>query len=232
MNRRRCVQMLAGILALLFLTQFSAVAYAKESGTENIRLHKMNTSENSAFYVENMFPGDIQSKDYQIKVTHKHPITLYFGADIQPGAEHLAEVMSIKVELPGQDRILYDGRIKDIPDQIENALKAEEKEIDYRITLSLDTSVGNEYQYDSLKVDFSWWYEKEAEGGSSTAPGVSAPSIETSPSEEAAKPVKPEAPKSGDESKMLLYQGIVVTALAVLFTLLYIQKNSKRKKHE
>ncbi len=157
-------QLLALLLAVLLVIGLSTTAFAAEVDTDTMKLNTPDESGNTAFTVTNMFPGDAETKDFTVKVDHKEPVTLYYHADIRPGSEKLAEVMMVKIELPEKGVTLYDGLMRDMPSALEYQLAAGEKEVIYRITAYLDTSVGNDYQYKSLIADFRWWYAEETEG--------------------------------------------------------------------
>ncbi len=165
MNKTIHKPFLSLLLALLLVIGCSMTAFAAESDSDKMRLNTPDESGNTAFAVENMFPGDAETKDFTVKVNHKEPITLYYHADIRPGYEKLAEVMMVKIELPKKSIALYDGLMRDMPSALEHQLAADEKEVIYRITAYLDTSVGNDYQFKSLIADFRWWYEEETSGG-------------------------------------------------------------------
>ncbi len=151
-------RLLALLLSLLLITGLSVPASAASAGADTVKLRAPDTSDNTAFAVSNMFPGDAETKDFTVRVDHGEPITLYYHADIRPGSEKLAEVMMVKIELPEKGLTLYDGRMRDMPSALEHQLATDEKEVTYRITVCLDTGVGNEYQYQTLIADFRWWY--------------------------------------------------------------------------
>ena len=131
-----------------------------------LEIYRGNADVNQPFAVSNMFPGDVIPKDYQVKVTHRGPVVVHFRAAVRPGYEKLAEVLKVKVQIEGQDR--YEGLMRDMPESLDcttpNTAKAETTELDYRLTVYLDTSVGNEYQARELVADFEWWVETEESG--------------------------------------------------------------------
>lgn len=131
-----------------------------------LEIYRGNADVNQPFAVSNMFPGDVIPKDYQVKVTHRGPVVVHFRAAVRPGYEKLAEVLKVKVQIESQDR--YDGLMRDMPESLDcttpNTAKAETTELDYRLTVYLDTSVGNEYQAKELVADFEWWVETEESG--------------------------------------------------------------------
>ncbi len=200
-------QFLSLLLTLLLAAGGSITIYAAENASEKVRLKTPDESANIAFAVENMFPGDVEIKDYKVKVKQQEPVMLYYHADILPGYEKLAEVMMVKVELPEKAITLYDGLMRDMPSALEQQLAADEKEIVYRITAYLDIRVGNEYQFQSLVADFRWWYAEEADEGG-----------------EADQPV------TGDENDIVLYMTMLLVSLAILFCVLFFVRRKKEDK--
>ncbi len=148
-------------LLMLFALGVSTTAYAAGAGSTAIPLKATDRSTNVPFAVENMFPGDAAVQEFDVQINHKKPITLYYHADIRAGYEKLAEVMQVKIELPEQQEVLYDGLMRDMPNSVAYTLPAGEEHLLYRITAYLDTSVGNDYQYQELISDFRWWYLEE-----------------------------------------------------------------------
>ncbi len=222
MNKTIYKPFLSLLLALLLVIGCSMTAFAAETDSDKMRLNTPDESGNTAFAVENMFPGDAETKDFTVKVNHKKPITLYYHADIRPGYEKLAEVMMVKIELPEKSITLYDGLMRDMPSALEHQLTADEKEVIYRITAYLDTSVGNDYQFQSLIADFRWWYEEETSGGSED-PDPTDPSL----------PDVPDNPKTGDDSNITLYLTMMLGSLAALIFLLFLMKRKKEEEaHE
>lgn len=127
-----------------------------------LSLHKNNNDDSTPFAVRNMFPGDSESKNYYVKVSHKGDVTVKYRADIHNGGEKLSEVLKIKIAIPSQNKVIYDGVIKAMPTSLDVTVttdKETESIIDYEITAYLETSVGNEYMNTELKADFKWWVE-------------------------------------------------------------------------
>lgn len=207
-------------LCLIFIMGTANTAFAAEKDT--VRLTGPDQMGNVPFEVENMFPGDAEVLDFNVKVSHKNPITLYYHADIRPGYEKLAEVMMVKIELPEKSIVLYDGLMRDMPAALEHELAANEKEVTYRITAYLETSVGNEYQYEPLIADFNWWYAQEQAGSAGSDDG-------SDPSEQ----VQPEGqhkPKTGDGFHLGLYAAICGAAIITL--ILLARKKKGATEHE
>ncbi len=131
--------------------------------SEVLQLHNRNEGDNTPFHVPNMFPGDVVTKYYGVRVSYINTITVRFRADVRPGYEKLAEVLKFKVTMPETGEVLYDGLMKDMPLSVNHSLssgKEKTSELYYEMTAYLDTSVGNEYQVQSLVADFRWWVEE------------------------------------------------------------------------
>ncbi len=162
MNRATVRRLACLLLALLLAAGLPTTASASGIPSGSMRLNDPDTSGNTAFAVENMFPGDAETKDFTVKVNHREPISLYYHADIRPGYEKLAEVLMVRIQIPAKNITLYEGLMADMPSALEHRLTAQETEVVYRITVYLETSVGNDYQFQELVADFRWWYTEEA----------------------------------------------------------------------
>lgn len=130
---------------------------------EVLYLYDRNPGDNTPFNVTNMFPGDIETKYFLVRVVHKGDIILRFHAEVRPGYEKLAEVLKCRVILPESGDILYDGLMRDMPESLNVDLQTDSEitsEAYYEITAYLETSVGNEYMQTELVADFTWWVEE------------------------------------------------------------------------
>jgi len=174
-----------------------------------LSLHSKSTEYNVPFNAINMFPGDTETKYFCVQVSYREGITVKFTADVRSGYEKLAEVLKCKVVLLGAGKTLYDGLMKDMPESLEHYLYSAEEttsELYYEITAYLDTSVGNEYQNKALAADFHWWVDAEDEE------------------------YLIEAPKTGDETNILLWVSLWGTSLCML--LLLWMKKKKEVQHD
>lgn len=139
-----------------------SIAYAAENDNSNLSLYSTKAEDNTPFQASNMFPGDNITKNFRLKVSHNGTVTVRYHADIRSGYEKLAQVLKIKIEL--QNKLLYDGIMRDMPEAVTCSLPAQSNitdELEYKITAYLDTSVGNEYQNQKLIADFRWWIDKD-----------------------------------------------------------------------
>lgn len=135
---------------------------------ETLELYRNHPDDNTPFDVKNMFPGDEISKTYCVKVSYTGTMTVHFVADIRDGYEKLAEVLECSVSLrrgsSEESELLYSGLMRDMPESVDvtvsNRGRVTEK-LFYDITVSLDTSVGNDYQNKMLIADFIWWADCE-----------------------------------------------------------------------
>lgn len=115
------------------------------------------------FKVENMFPGDIETECYCVRISHNGDVILRFRAEVLPGYEKLAEVLKCKVVLQDTGEVLYDGLMREMPDSVNYTLVTQTStvgEVFFEISAYLDTGVGNEYMNRSLIADLHWWIEE------------------------------------------------------------------------
>lgn len=169
-------------------------------------LNSENQEHNVAFEVTNMFPGDNETKYFCIGVSYKDVVTVNFRADVRPGYEKLAEVLKCRIVLLSTGEVMYQGLMKDMPESVDHILTSSESTTEnlyYEISVSLDTSVGNEYQMQELVADFHWWVE----GGGNLQP-----------------------PETGDDSNIELWSALAVGSLLIL--ILLIVKNRREEADE
>lgn len=136
---------------------------AKTKKAATIELYNKQPEENTPFQVGNMFPGDVETKYFRVRVSYHDKITVHYKATVRPGYEKLAEVLKVRVKLFSTGETLYDGLMRDMPESLTHKLaskKSATDELYYEITAYLDTSVGNEYQNKDLIADFRWWVEE------------------------------------------------------------------------
>lgn len=171
---------------------------------ELLTLYNTKADDNIPFKVENMFPGDSETKYYCVRVSQKDTLTVRYRAFVQPGYEKLAEVLKIRVKLLTTGDLLYDGIIKDMPESLDCKIVTTQstvKDLYYEVTAYLDTSVGNDYQNKKLVADFKWWTEDSSSLGDN--------------------------PYTGDTFNILLWISVAAGSLLILVLLL-----AKRPKEE
>lgn len=128
-----------------------------------MKLYNRQPEDNIPFEVQNMLPGDSETKYFGVQVSYCNALTVNFRATVRDGYEKLAEVMKIRIKLLSTGEIVYDGLMRDMPSCVTYKLYSEKEtteEFYYEITAYLDTSVGNEYQNKDLVADFNWSVEE------------------------------------------------------------------------
>ena len=172
----------------------STTAEAKKAAT--IELYNKQPEENTPFAVGNMFPGDVETKYFRVRVSYHDKITVHYKASVRPGYEKLAEVLKVRVKLLSTDETMYDGLMRDMPESLTHKLaskKSTTDELYYEITAYLDTSVGNDYQNKGLIADFKWWVEETGN--------------------------LDDSPKTGDTSNILLWAVLAAGSLSLIIIL-------------
>ena len=131
----------------------------------DISLYSNHSSDNASFNITNMFPGDSVTNKYNVKVSYHDKVSVLFNVDYLDEYSKLASVTNIKVKLINDNKVLYDGFVCDLKDNnLSYALESSNNKtevLEYEITISLDTSVNNDYQNKELKLDFIWSIDKE-----------------------------------------------------------------------
>lgn len=129
------------------------------SSTKNdlIALADKNADGDVRFNIGNMFPGDRETKHAYIGIKDGGVKALSFGVNTASETKEFSKVMGICVVANGT--AIYDGLVKDMPASVRTEIGEDVTEVDYEISLYLDTSVGNEYQGASLALNFDWWVE-------------------------------------------------------------------------
>lgn len=133
---------------------------------ELLELYKTKPEDNEKFEVENMLPGDTVTRYFCVRVNHGEALDLYFSADVTGQTKQLGDVLNIKVTRLGEDTALCDLPFSEADGKEYKTQAAENTagvtDVYYRIDVSLDTSVGNEYQAAGLTADFKWFVKDES----------------------------------------------------------------------
>ncbi len=148
---------------------------AQASGQEAalLELYRGRPEVNEPFAVDNMLPGDSVTRYFCIHASHDTDLHLIFQPEITDQTQGLADVLHIKVTRLDTGEVLCDGAFS-LADQQEFVTVLPrngqgESTIYYRIDVSADTSIGNEYQLASLTADFHW-YVNGGDQGALTPP--------------------------------------------------------------
>ncbi len=146
-----------------FAVQMSSVSVRAAQADTVLELYKGKADVNEKFQAQNMLPGDELTKVYAVKVNHKADLTLFFNTEITEQTQSLGDALNIKVTRLGTEKneVLYDGSFSEMQGKefSQKLTKNDQGEtvVYYEITVSADTSMGNEYQGAKLLADFNWY---------------------------------------------------------------------------
>lgn len=136
-----------------------------------LELYEGRPGDNQRFEVKNMLPGDIETRYFCVKAYHGHDIDLFFKANVTEQTKNLGDVLHVKVTHLGTGKVLCDAPVAEVNGrEFSEFLKSNGEKVTtafYQIDVSLEPSVGNEYQTALLKADFHWYVKDE---GSLTPP--------------------------------------------------------------
>ena len=122
---------------------------------ETIKLEDSEEIETKRFNVSNMFPGDSVTKSYTIEVLDDKTESVSFHAEIKSDNASLSDVLYITLTIDDSTHPVFRGTVADIPeDGFPTELNGET--ITYHVTVTLDTSAGNECQNGEIVVDLFW----------------------------------------------------------------------------
>ena len=171
MHRQKHIKSYSFIICCILILNLLVSSMPVYAAGETLVLNDPYKSEFQAFTLNNMFPGDVEYKDYILNISHKNNIDVGFNVYMRDESAKLAEVLKLKVEIDGVEK--YNGLMKDLR-QLTYTLPAGQQSMTYRLTVYLETTVGNKsetdrdgkrYQNQELKADFEWYYTPESSGG-------------------------------------------------------------------
>ncbi len=136
-----------------------------------LELYEGRPGDNQRFEVKNMLPGDIETRYFCVKAYHSRDIDLFFKANVTEQTKNLGGVLHIKVTHLDTGKVLCDAPLAEVNGrEFSELLKSNAEKAAtayYQIDVSLDSTIGNEYQTAQLKADFHWYVKDE---GSLTPP--------------------------------------------------------------
>lgn len=207
-----CSLFLCGSLTVHAIQEGTQVLPVSQEMT--FSLYKKNTEENVKFEAVNMFPGDVLTQYYRVAVSYQDTVTVKCSAVVRTGYEKLGEVLQLRVRLLHTEDTLYEGCINEMPESLEYILRTDTgekiEELCYEVKAYLNTDVGNEYQNQKLLADFSWWVEEEENLESKPVGGVNV--------------IPGYLPRTSDDTKILLWMGLLLIAVLAVIVLLAIWK--------
>lgn len=174
-----------------------------------LELYEGQPGDNQRFEVSNMLPGDTETKHFCVKAYHDKDIELFFKADITGQTKNLGDVLHIKVTHLESGKVLCDAPFNEISDEeFSELLKTNSEKATtayYRIDVSLDTSVGNDYQAARLTADFSWFVKDEG--------GLTPP------------------PQTGDNTNLTLWIVLAGSSFLLMLLLLFGRRRKEDVQH-
>lgn len=219
--------------AELRLTSSGNSAEAGDGGADerravDLELYAGRQSENHRFEVKHMFPGDTVTQSFHVTVHHDADLELFFKTEITEQKKNLGDVLHIKVTHLETAKVLCDASFSEVNGrEISELLKknaAGETLATYQVDVSLDTSVGNEYQEAALKADFEWYVKKEDTSGGEGSGGGNAHHSQSGTG------LTP--PKTGDMAETFFWSIAAISSVLFLVTLLLGYRRKGAGRHE
>lgn len=115
------------------------------------------------FKAQNLMPGDVVVKEYTVTPRYKTAVKITFDVAnvVEAPSEYLlSDILTIKIDVNGTEA--YNGsflKAQQIVTPLEAATATQP--LTYKITVSMPTSVGNEYARKTLTADFKWVLEEK-----------------------------------------------------------------------
>lgn len=162
------LSVLLAISVVLLTVQFvrKAILSSDEATVKNNSIGAVE--KDWLFKGENVLPGDSESKEYKITFRLEKDTAVAFRAFIDRDEGNLSNVLNLLVEDTSSGKIVCQGKLSDIVDRdfsnIVTYDQNDEKTVTYKITVTMDSAAGNEYQNAELAMRFRWSLEKESDG--------------------------------------------------------------------
>ncbi len=158
------------LLISLSLLTFGVIRVLQRSiAEESIKNNSIGAVEKDwKMEVSGMLPGDSNTKYYEVELKHEGGVFLCFRADVAKSTNQLENVLNLKVENRDSGALMCEGKLIDLTGRMfqESFLDESSKDtiLTYKVTVSMDTSVGNEYQNSSLTLNFKWFLQSASTG--------------------------------------------------------------------
>ena len=123
---------------------------------DDIKLSDEGDAEKIRFTVDNMLPGDSETKTFKVTVTNPKIHTIKFKAELASENPAFEDVMRISVQIDGERKPIFDGLVKDLSGGVDAGVVSGETN-EFIITVTLDPSAGNECQNSEVAINFTWW---------------------------------------------------------------------------
>ena len=188
----------------------SRPAQADKPMAKVLELYQGKPEDNRKFEARNMLPGDSLTQYFCVKAYHGKDITLFFNTEVTEQTKHLGNVLHINVTHMESGKVLCDAPFSEINgkefSEVLSKNAQEETTAYYQIDVSMDTSVGNEYQAARLLADFNWYVKDEG--------GLTPP------------------PQTGDTTNLALWIVLAASSLLLILLLLLGRRRKEGGSHE
>lgn len=151
---------LAIVLLVLVLTGRDDFAVSPNNvigGTKDevIALSEQTETVNKTFKVENMFPGDSKSQTYKVEILDKEVEYITFLAEVASETAPLTDFTIITLTVDDATHPYFRGTVNDM-DEGGVVIPVDGESMEFHVTVTLDTSAGNECQNGEIALNLSW----------------------------------------------------------------------------
>lgn len=151
--------MLALAIACALVTALPATGFAAPMA--NIELSASHPQANKAFDVSGMLPGDAESMDAVIDVSHTDDANVIFTAALDEETQRLSEALQARITDRATGSILYDGSVAELANGTELSIPLSRtaegrSQISWTIEVSAPSSMTNEYQNARCGLTLDW----------------------------------------------------------------------------
>lgn len=224
LHRTICILCVLLVLSGIGLALVSATSHNDKS--PKLELYKEHSSDNEAFDVSNMVPGDKVSRNFTVRVHHNEALKVFFDAEVTQQTKSLGDVLQVSVTDQNTGKVLCQGTFNEInKKEFEIPVDKSSKgttDLSYQVDAWLDTSVGNPYQEALLKANLKWYVK---DSGDNTNPSDNKPQG-TNSGKKHSKPTKHGnsdnglTARTGDTVNLVLWIVMGTCALALLVLLM------------
>lgn len=215
---------------ILMISVLPMTAFASEQSVDETTLSVTEDGQVvQEFTVSNLMPGDTVYQNFDLVISHDNDVKVssYFESYENSSAE-LLSALQISVYLPQVDKIIFEGSIEDFSLNEEiiyvESGSANKSTVNYEITLSLSTEVGNECMNTEIFGQFVWLCE-DVESIPETDDDT-----DTDTDTDTDDDIVVIPPETGDTSNNTVIIVVSVISVCGVITLLYFR--NRRKKDE
>lgn len=191
--------------------QLAGVSSTIQPTAPVLEFYQGNAEHNRRFEVRNMVPGDKEVRYYDIRAHHSEDVTLVFRGVVTEQTRNLGDVLDVVVTNAETGAVLCEGTFNEIHEiEFRTVLPANSEKVTdtfYKVEVSMDTSVGNDYQVAHLLADLQWYIDEGSEG-------LDPP------------------PQTGDSTQIVLWVVIAGSAMLLIFILLFTRRKNEEEEAE